>query len=240
MATTESRSSPRRPVSALRQAVTAPVRAQTYKNILYLALAFPLGLLYFVGLITGASLGIGLLITWVGLPILGVTLAGVVLGAGLEARLATNLVGIDASLPTFLQEFEVRDGIAAPGDGFLGAVKRLATAPTTWTSVILVLPKFVFGLVSFVALVLTGTISAVLLAAPLIYQNPSQTLGFAEGITVGQFTVGPWVVDTLPEAFAVTAGGIVFLVVALNLLNVLARLQATYTAVLLRIGENSA
>ena len=43
---------------------------QSYVNILYLLLSFPLGIAYFVFLVTGISLGFGLLIIWVGVPIL--------------------------------------------------------------------------------------------------------------------------------------------------------------------------
>ncbi len=37
-------------------------RGQSYLNMIYLLLAFPLGVCYFVFLVTGLSLGIGLLI----------------------------------------------------------------------------------------------------------------------------------------------------------------------------------
>src|SRR6056297_2351102 len=49
-------------------------KSQTYKNLGYLLLSFPLGIFYFVFLITGLSLGIGLIITWFGIPILFGTL----------------------------------------------------------------------------------------------------------------------------------------------------------------------
>jgi len=45
-------------------------RGETYLNIIYLLLAFPLGTAYFVFLVTGLSLGLSLLIIWVGIPIL--------------------------------------------------------------------------------------------------------------------------------------------------------------------------
>jgi hypothetical protein len=45
-------------------------RGETYLNIIYLLLAFPLGTAYFVFLVTGLSLGLGLLIIWIGIPIL--------------------------------------------------------------------------------------------------------------------------------------------------------------------------
>ena len=47
--------------------------------------------------------------------------------------------------------------------------------------------------------------------------------------------IGPWLVDTLPEALVVAAAGVVFLLVALNVLNAFARMQASTTASLLSI-----
>ncbi|MCK5645321.1 MAG: sensor domain-containing protein, partial [Anaerolineales bacterium] len=43
---------------------------QAYLNLLYLLAAFPLGIFYFVFLISGLSTGISLVIIWVGIPIL--------------------------------------------------------------------------------------------------------------------------------------------------------------------------
>jgi len=60
-------------------------------------------------------------------------------------------------------------------------------------------------------------------------------VGWLSELSAAQYTVGPWVVDTLPEALGVSAGGVVFLVAALNAMNALARIQASYTATLLRI-----
>jgi hypothetical protein len=221
------------PVAATRRFVAAPVDPQTYRNLVYLALAFPLGLVYFVGLVTGGALGLGLLITVVGLPILLLTVVGATLAAGLEAHLTTHLAGVPTPVPTALREFDAREGLALPGNGFLDATRRLVTAQSTWTGVVVVLTKFVFGLVSFVALVTAGAVGTALLAAPVAYDNPSATVTVGGEATVGQYSVGPWLVDTLPEALAVAAGGLVFLLVALNLLNLLARLQAEYTSALL-------
>ncbi len=52
-------------------------RPQTYLNLLYLLLAFPLGLAYFVFLVTGLSLGFGLIITLAGIPILVLMLVAI-------------------------------------------------------------------------------------------------------------------------------------------------------------------
>ncbi|WP_435360006.1 sensor domain-containing protein [Haloarchaeobius sp. DFWS5] len=224
--------------SGVVQFVAAPFRRQTYKNLLYLALAFPLGLAYFVGLVVGGSVGGALLITIVGLPILLVTIAAATVAAGFEAKLATHLGGVDAQVPSFLREFDARDELSMPGNGFVDAVKRLLTAPTTWTSVVLLLAKFVFGIAAFVALVFCGAVSVVLLGAPFIYDDPNVEIGLVADSTVGEYTIGPWLVDTLPEALAVAGVGVVFVFVALNLLNLLALLHATYTASILRVGND--
>ena len=47
------------PRGTLWESLIAPARAATWLNVLYVLLAFPLGLLYFVFLIIGGSLGLG-------------------------------------------------------------------------------------------------------------------------------------------------------------------------------------
>jgi hypothetical protein len=220
-----------------RRFLGAPVRSRTYRHLLYLLLAFPLGIVYFVGFVTGTAVGLGLLVTWLGLPILLLTLSAAAAAAGIEARLATRLVGVDAAVPAFLREFDVDDGLAVPGDGFVDAVRRLVTTPSTWTAVVLLIYKFVFGLVAFVAVTTVGSISAALLAAPVVYDDPA---GIAAGAaTAGQYRVGSWTVGSLPEALAVAAGGVVVLVVGLNLLSGLARFHARSVAGILRVGTGN-
>ncbi|GGJ02989.1 hypothetical protein GCM10008995_10970 [Halobellus salinus] len=217
-----------------RQFLGAPLRARTYRHLLYLVLAFPLGVVYFVGFVTGTAAGLGLLVTWVGLPILLLTLVAAAAAAGIEARLATRLVGVDAAVPVFLREFDVNDGLAVPGDGFVDAVRRLVTTPSTWTAVVLLVYKFVFGTAAFVAVTTVGSVSAALLAAPFVYDDPAGVVSSAAA--AGQYRVGSWTVGSLPEALAVAAGGVVVLVVGLNLLNGLARFHARSVAGILRVG----
>lgn len=239
MSTNTTRSTARS-IGALQRIVGAPFRAQTYRNLLYLALAFPLGLGYFVGLTTGAALGVGLLITLVGLPILLVTLSATTLVASLEAWLATHLVGVEASVPAVLRESTLDEGLVLPGDGFLDAVRHLVAAPSTWTSVLLVLSKFAFGIASFVALVTSGAVTATLVAAPLVYDSANVNFGLMRESTMGTYSVGPWIIDTLPEALVVAVGGLAFALLALNVLNLLAQVQARYTAALLRVDADAA
>ena len=237
MTTTSSAPSRIDPSTVIYRVCAAPFRVQTYKNLLYLLVAFPLGIAYFTWLVTGGSLGIGLLITWVGLPILVLTLSGATVAAGIEAWLAESLVGVDASVPAFLSEFRVEDGLVLPGDGFVEAIKQLVTAPSTWTSVVLLVTKFAAGIVSFVAVVTSTAIAAALLAAPFIYDDAAISVGAANPAGASEYTIGSWTVSTLPEALIVAGLGVFFVLVAVNLLNGLARVQALYTARLLGVQD---
>ena len=69
--------------------------SQSYLNIVYLLLAFPLGTFYFVFLITGLSLGFGLIITLLGIPILLLVLGGSVVLCRFERSIANNLLKQD-------------------------------------------------------------------------------------------------------------------------------------------------
>ena len=78
---------------------------ETYLNLIYLLLAFPLGTVYFTFLVTGLSLGIGLLIVWIGVPILLAVLAASWGVAIFERMLAISLLQED--VPPMSREEEV-------------------------------------------------------------------------------------------------------------------------------------
>jgi hypothetical protein len=237
MATADRSSNSRRAGGAVGQFLRAPVRIQTYKNLLYLALAFPLGLIYFVGIVVGLSLGTSLLITLVGVPLLVGTLLGATALAGVEAALATYLAGVETPLPAALRGFEPENRLALPDGDPVDVLEQFLTTPTTWTSLVVVAIKFGFGIASFVALVTVGSVTGAALLAPLLYDQSTIVLLAEEIVVAGEYTVGPWAVETLPEALAVAAGGVVLLFAGLNALNALAYAHARVTAALLRVGE---
>jgi hypothetical protein len=206
---------------------------QTYKNILYLVLAFPLGLIYFVGLSVGVALGVGLLVLWIGLPILHGTLVAATIASKGEAALARTLGGVDNSVPHLHPELDMSDGFVLPGDGFLDAVNRLLTSSSTWTSIRLVIAKFGFGVLSLIALTVSFAVSGGFLTAPLFYDDPDVIIGVGGIVIDGGYAVGPWTIDTFPEALVAAGIGIVFFFGALSLLNNLAQFQAQYTTRLL-------
>ena len=73
----------------------APFRPRTYAAGVSLALAFPLGIAYFVGTVVGISHGLGLSVLVVGVPMLAATLGGVVavsIGERARSRRASSLL----------------------------------------------------------------------------------------------------------------------------------------------------
>lgn len=207
-----------------RRLATAPLRARTYLSLFYLALAFPLGIAYFVAVTVGLSTGVGMAFTLVGIPILLVTILGATVVAAFEARMTSLLVGVDVPLPEAISDGFVTD----EDDGPLEALKRLLTAPTTWTSVLLLVVKFIFGIVAFVLLVTVGSVIAVLLAAPLAYDQPGTTYQF-----------GTYTVETLPAALGLFGAGAVLALVALPLFYLLALGGGLLTAALLDVDLDS-
>lgn len=206
--------------------VGVTTRTQTYRNLLYLLLAFPLGVAYFVVLTTGLSMGVGLAITVFGVPILLATLGAAYLLTNVEAELTNRLLGTDVQTESLDTD-----------DGLLAAAKRLVAAPRTWLGLVYLFGKFVFGLVAFTALATLLSLSVSMLAAPVTYSS-AYHIGLRVGdLSVGPFESGALVVDSFPEAVGVAAAGLVVGVVSLHLLNGLARVSGVATEALLGQGR---
>lgn len=208
------------------------VRPQTYLNLLYLLLSFPLGIAYFVFLVTGLSVGFGLLIIWVGLPILVAVIAGSRVLCQLERALTNAL--LRESIPPL----QPRSPAASltPGGSEVSAGERLfinawrrfkahLSDRVTWTGMLYLLVRFPMGIASFVLVVvlLSGSLSFV--AAPTYYWT-------GDGINFGV-----WQIDELWEAVILTAIGIPLLFVSLHVLNGTAYLSGKVARVMLaRLG----
>ena len=90
---------------------------QSYLNALYVLLAFPLGLFYIIFLVVGLSLGISLLILWVGILILLVVLGGWWAFAAFERQMAIWMLRED--IPPMLRPGGQPQGIWAQLVGYL-------------------------------------------------------------------------------------------------------------------------
>jgi len=205
---------------SLRDVLGVVIDAQTYRNLLYLGLSFPLGLAYYVALTVGLSLGIGLSVVLVGFPILFATLLGVRIIASFERKLANALLGTDLSR---LSDVPTGDGLVETATGYLRAA-------STWRGLGFVLVKFWLGIVSFVILVsLLGT------ALELILTPVAPGL---LGVQVGGFEIASAVETPLEMAVGVFVG-VVMVFVSLHVLNGLASVTKQVAVALLGSDEQS-
>ncbi|WP_321112265.1 sensor domain-containing protein [Halorussus salinisoli] len=208
-------------------------------------LAFPLGLAYFVFLSVGLSVGVGLTIAVVGIPILLAVLAISTGLASVERAIATVLLGVEVESP----------GSAVTESGpVLERVKRLVTDFGTWKALVYLGTKLIIGVTSFVAVTTLLVTSVSLLTVPLVYDQPGVYVGVVtdapirfhpslyvvwHNLLVGVETVvsvGSWQVQTLPAALGVAGVGVLLGIASLHLLNGLARFSAWYTKLMLGTG----
>lgn len=138
----------------LGRVLRAPVRRQTYRNLCYLMVMFPLEFVYFMLLIVGLPTGIGLMIVIIGIPIIVRVLALVVGLARFERMLVRVLLRVDS--PTIAVETE---------HGHWNRVKQLATSLRTWKTGTYLLSEFFYGSIVVVLLgSLVPTVGSFLLA----------------------------------------------------------------------------
>ncbi|WP_055568997.1 sensor histidine kinase [Streptomyces atriruber] len=81
----------------------APVEARTWREFGYTMLSLPIGITSFVFAVTMLSLGAGLLITFIGIPVLAAGLAGCRGIGALERARARGLLGLDVASPERLR-----------------------------------------------------------------------------------------------------------------------------------------
>jgi hypothetical protein len=192
------------------------VDPQTYRNLAYLLLTFPLGILYFTVLWGGGAAGVSTIPVLVGIPILVAVLALAGYLADLESRLARGLLGAEVTYET-----------PQPTEETLGEyLKRLALSPRSYLAVVYLLSKFVVGLASFIGLTFASVLSSVLVLAPVLYNRPGVSYQF--GVTT---------IETLPAALGASVAGVLLAFVSLHLFNVAAWALGEYTEIMLGHGE---
>ena len=187
------------------------LRPRSWLNLLYLALSFPLGLFYFVVLVTLLAVGIGLVIIWVGIFILALTAAAWWAFASFERSLADGLLG------THLQP--------APrpwqtANGTWPRIKAHFASLATWKDLAFLFLKFPLGLASFCIVVVLGALSLASIAAPFYYGHVRST--GAGGVVTRGIDFGAWTVDRLWQALLLVPLGVLLLIVSMHVFNGLA------------------
>lgn len=200
----------------LADVLTPLLDTQTYRNICYLVLSFPLGLAYYSVLIIGFASGIALTVVLVGLGIL----LGMVLGlryvAAVERSLANSLLEVNIASP---------DDVDPDSDDIIATAGASLRAASTWKGFGFVVLKFWVGILSFVLLVTFLGTSIELLLLPVFESG-------VFNVEVAGLVVAESAQTDTQRLLAVPAGA-VLAVVSIHVLNAFARANASIASSLL-------
>jgi hypothetical protein len=175
------------------------VERQTYLAFAYALLGLPLGTFYLVFLATGLSLGLGLLVTLAGFPILVLVLGSVRALAQLERTLAFSL--LDAPMPRILPAVE-RHGIWR-------RLPALVRSGSTWRELAYLLIRFPTGVASFSVAVTIATVG--------VYYALVEPILVAAGQHGSDY--GSWHVDSVGRALLFVIPGLALIVAAPSLIR---------------------
>ena len=173
-----------------------------WRSNLYLFVSFVSGGIAFTVLVILLSLGLGLLIVWVGVPILVATVAALKWFAKLERRRAGWLLGRPIQslyLPPHRR-------------GMLGALHTASTDGAVWRDLLWL--GFLLPVLALLAFVIAVTFWATALGMTFL---PAWSWSIPGGVDYGLFNI-----DTVHEAFAVVPAGLVLLALTVPLTRAMA------------------
>lgn len=137
----------------------APFEGRTWRETLHLVLNLPFGVASFTLIVTGISLGFGLLITLLGIPILAATLFVSRAIAGIERRRAALLLEEDVPVPYRPD----------PPDRWWRVLLARFRDPATWLSALYDLTLLPLGTVTFAVTVTLWTSAIAAATLPLYH-----------------------------------------------------------------------
>ncbi|MFH8795701.1 sensor histidine kinase [Streptomyces sp. NPDC017941] len=138
-------------------ALRAPLEGRTWREFLYVLLSLPISIVGFVFAVTMLSVGAGLLITFVGVPVLALGLASLRGFGALERIRARTLLGVDVRTPHPLQ---ARGGFMA----WMGAILK---SGVSWRHVVYAVLHMPWAVFSFGVTVVFWTYGWAMLTYPL-------------------------------------------------------------------------
>jgi signal transduction histidine kinase len=181
--------------------VTPFVDPRTYRTLLFLATAIPLGSVWFAVLVAGWSITIGVAVTPLVVPaLLGLALLTRVF-ASAESEIAKALLGIDIAAPDPLR----------PSRGFWARGGAMLAHPSRWREQAYLLLRFLVGVPIAAALFSLLGSALWLIASPIHYRWSDIDWGI-------------WRVDTLGEAVLLVPVGVAGLALTIQLVRPLAAL----------------
>jgi hypothetical protein len=195
---------------------------QAYLNLIYLGAAFPLGIFYFVFLVSGISIGISLAIIWVGIPILLLVGIGWWLMARFERSLAVHM--LNEHVPPMTRP-------PIPNADIWTRFKEYLTNPVTWKGLLYLFLKFPLGITTFVILTILVSLTLAFICMPFTYEfipdfQTKISLGLGQPV---------WHIDSLGDALLCLVIGLLLWPVTLHITNGLAWVHAKFAWMMLSV-----
>jgi signal transduction histidine kinase len=204
-------------VIRIRRLLSPILEVRTYRRILYLLLALPLGVAEFSFLVTALSFGFGTAITLIGIPVLIGTVWAWRWLAQLERRIIGSLLGVEIAPPYRPDPTGVR---------WWKRIGARVADPATWKDLAFLLLQFPLGIVSFsIAVSVIGFGLRLLLA-------PAFTEPFGDGDWIAWLDI-----NSTAGAIAAVPLGALILLLGIPGLNALGRLYGWFAGLLL--GSNA-
>ncbi|MFD7278795.1 sensor histidine kinase [Streptomyces sp. NPDC059862] len=136
----------------------APFEARSWREFAYVLLSLPMGVLMFTYAVTMLALGAGLLVTFLGIPVLAAGLAGCRGLGALERARARGLLGLEVADP---EPLRVRK------NGLMGWIGAVLKSGTSWRHLLYAVLHFPWAVFSFVVAVNFWAYGWALLTYPL-------------------------------------------------------------------------
>ncbi|MCM2393046.1 sensor histidine kinase [Streptomyces albipurpureus] len=153
-------------------ALRTPFERRTWREFGYHMLSLPISTILFVFAITTVSLGAGLLVTFVGIPVLAAALAGCRSFGALERARARVLLRHDVERP---------EPVRPRTNGVMSWIGAILKSGTSWRSLLYAVLHFPWAVISFSILLTLWSVGWSLLSYPL-WQWVFPTYGDAPGI----------------------------------------------------------
>ncbi|MER6243065.1 sensor histidine kinase [Streptomyces griseorubiginosus] len=136
----------------------APFEGRTWREFGYVLLSLPISILMFTYAVTMVSLGAGLLVTFLGIPVFAAGLAGCRGLGALERARARGLLGLEVADP---------EPLRTRGSGFMAWIGAVLKSGTSWRTLLYSVLHLPWALFSFVVAVNFWVYGWALLTYPL-------------------------------------------------------------------------
>ncbi|SFP09959.1 Putative sensor [Amycolatopsis arida] len=187
-------------------------------SLAYLLMNLPLGVFWFVLLLTLSAVGIGTAVIWVGVPILALAVLLTRGGAHLERARSAGLLGVGIETPYR----------SLPEGGQRERWKARLRDGATWRDLAYLLLLFPLGVVEFVLVVVFWSVGLALLTLPIYFRFLPEGAHFFPAYDVRWITV-----DSTLAALPWAAMGALVTVLAMALTRTLARGHVRFARALL-------